>query len=145
MRFGESNILGPKYIDIYQFRRWYMVHLIFLFIIHKNEKSTRAWLVPIVSKKYKSMTCTYCIEKVQQHDLYLLYWKSIRAWLVPIVLKKTCTYCIEKVQEHDLYPVPIPLWNEYISSIWFHSNTPNSRHLFNTNCKYRYVFNSFLE
>ena len=49
MRFGESNVLGPKYIDIYEFRgvrvgRTYStVH--FLFIIQKTEK-------------------------VQEHDLY---------------------------------------------------------------------------
>ena len=48
MRFGE-NVLGPKYINIYQFWRLvgrrYMVHLIFLFIIHKNGKSTTGWLI----------------------------------------------------------------------------------------------------
>ena len=26
-------------------------------------------------------------------------------------------------------PTPISLWSEYSSSNWFHSNTPNSRHL----------------
>ena len=50
MRFSENNILGQKYIDIYQFQGLvggrYIVHLIFLFIIHKDEK------------------------KVQEHDLY---------------------------------------------------------------------------
>ena len=44
--FDENNVLGPKYIDIYQFwglaRGRYMVHPNFLFIIHKKEKSTRA-------------------------------------------------------------------------------------------------------
>ena len=30
-------------------------------------------------------------------------------------------------------PTPISLRSEYSSSNWFHSNTPNSRHLFNTN------------
>ena len=48
MRFGENNVLGPKYMDMYQFRVLAgggIVHLIFLFIIHKNEKSTRAWLI----------------------------------------------------------------------------------------------------
>ena len=44
MRFGESNVLGPKFIDIYEFRgdggRTYStVH--FLFIIQINGKSTR--------------------------------------------------------------------------------------------------------
>ena len=49
MRFGENNVLCPKYIDIYEFRgvwelgggRTYStVH--FLFIIQKHRKSTRA-------------------------------------------------------------------------------------------------------
>ena len=37
MRFDKNNVLGPKYIDIYQFRRLvggFMVHFTFLFIIH---------------------------------------------------------------------------------------------------------------
>ena len=40
MRFGENNVLGPKYIDIYEFqgvregRTYSAVH--FLFIIQKN-------------------------------------------------------------------------------------------------------------
>ena len=47
MRFDENNVLGLKYIDIYQFRGLvggggYMAHLFFLFITHKNGKSTRA-------------------------------------------------------------------------------------------------------
>ena len=47
MRFGENNVVEPKYIDVYKFRGLagrgkYMVHLIFLFIIHKNVKSIRA-------------------------------------------------------------------------------------------------------
>ena len=47
MRFGENNVICPKYIDIYTFwggrggRRGFPVH--FLFIIQKNGKSTRAW------------------------------------------------------------------------------------------------------
>ena len=47
MRFGDNNGLGPKYIDIYQFRgsagrgvTWSTLY--FLFIIHQNGKSTRA-------------------------------------------------------------------------------------------------------
>ena len=49
MRFSENNVLGPKYIDIYEFcevrwgRTYSTVH--FLFIIQKNRK-------------------------VQEHDLY---------------------------------------------------------------------------
>ena len=40
MRFGEDNVLGPKYIDIYEFRgvqggRTYSTEH-FLFIIQKN-------------------------------------------------------------------------------------------------------------
>ena len=44
MRFGENNVICPKYINIYAFRggrRGSPVH--FLFIIQKNGKSTRAW------------------------------------------------------------------------------------------------------
>ena len=41
MRFGE-NVLGPKYIDIYQFRglagERYMVHQNFLFLFTKTGK-----------------------------------------------------------------------------------------------------------
>ena len=46
MRFGENNVLGPKYMHIYQF--WGFAgwitwsNLQFFFIIHKNGKSTRA-------------------------------------------------------------------------------------------------------
>ena len=42
MRFGENNVLGPKYIDIYEFRgvregcTYSTVH--FLFIIKKTDK-----------------------------------------------------------------------------------------------------------
>ena len=60
------------------------------------------------------------------------------------IIKKT-----EKVQEHDLYLNQILhhfdliffcridnknfMKSEHSSSNWFHSNTPNSRHIFNTN------------
>ena len=53
MRFSENNVLGPKYIDIYQFWRfvggggvvtWSLLH--FFIIIHKN------------GKRIKSMTYT---------------------------------------------------------------------------------------
>ena len=46
MRFGENNVLFPKYINIYEFwgvrgRHTYStIH--FLFIIQKNGKSARA-------------------------------------------------------------------------------------------------------
>ena len=46
MRFGENNVLCPKYIDTYEFRgvwegcTYSTVH--FLFIIQRNRKSTRA-------------------------------------------------------------------------------------------------------
>ena len=46
MRFGENNVICPKYIDIYAFwgeRRGSPVH--FLFIIPKNGKSTRTWTI----------------------------------------------------------------------------------------------------
>ena len=44
MRFGEHNVLCPKYVDVYQFRwvwglggrTWSTVH--FLFILKKTEK-----------------------------------------------------------------------------------------------------------
>ena len=61
MRLGENNVLGPKYIDIYIYiyisispvrGEGYMVHLHFLFIIHKNGKSIRAW--PILKSNYTS-------------------------------------------------------------------------------------------
>ena len=46
LRFGENNVLGPKYIYIYQFRGFaegVTCHpYIIFFIIHKNGKSTRA-------------------------------------------------------------------------------------------------------
>ena len=47
MRSDENNVLGPKYIDIYQFWgvvgggvTWSTLH--FLFMIHKNIKNTGA-------------------------------------------------------------------------------------------------------
>ena len=44
MRFGENNVICPKYIDIYVFRGgWGGSPIHFLFIIQKNGKSTRAW------------------------------------------------------------------------------------------------------
>ena len=49
MRFGENNVLCPKYIDIYEFQGvWGDVHgppYIFFFFIQKNGKSTRAWRI----------------------------------------------------------------------------------------------------
>ena len=46
IRFGEKNVLGTIYIDIYQFGGWVgEVHSpphIILFIIHKNGKIIRA-------------------------------------------------------------------------------------------------------
>ena len=49
MRFGENNVLGPKYIDIYEFRG--------------------------VRGGYTYSTIIFCLllkkmEKVQEHDLY---------------------------------------------------------------------------
>ena len=49
MRFGENNVLGPKYMDIYQFRR--------------------SW------GGLKGIPYIFCLllikmEKVQEHDLY---------------------------------------------------------------------------
>ena len=40
-------------------------------------------------------------------------------------------------------PSPISLRSKYSSSNWFHSNTSNSRHIFNTNSYDKYVFNYF--
>ena len=45
MRFGENNVLGPKYIDIYEFWGVWGGHTFFVYY-SKNHK------------KYKSMTCT---------------------------------------------------------------------------------------
>ena len=47
MRFGENNVLCPKYINIYEFGRgvWGDVHnppYIFGLLLKKNRKSTRA-------------------------------------------------------------------------------------------------------
>ena len=46
MRFGENNVFGPKYIDIYEFRgvwggRTYST--VHFFYYSKKWKSTRAW------------------------------------------------------------------------------------------------------
>ena len=106
MRFGENNVLGPTYIDKYQFWGFvggggYMVHLTFFSSIHKNGKSKRAW--PIL--KFNSTS----------------FWflKNILGWIITIYLKG---------------PAAIPSWSEYSNSNWFHSNTPNLRHIFNANC-----------
>ena len=89
MRFGENNVLCPKYIDIYKFcgvRRGHTYSTIhFLFIIQKNRKSNRAW--PILKSNSTSL------------------------WFKFFFLGRS----------------------EYSSSNWFHNNTPNSRHVFNTN------------
>ena len=109
MRFSENNVLCSKYIDIYEFRRvrgWCTYSTVhFLFIIQKKA------------------------EKVQEHDLYLnqilhhFYFKiCFLGWIIKILRKGG----------HK--GAPISLRSEYSSSDWFHTNTPNSRHLFNTNC-----------
>ena len=44
VRFGENNVLGPKYINIYKFWRFvggvihYMVHITFFLLFIKTEK-----------------------------------------------------------------------------------------------------------
>ena len=51
IRFGENNVLGTIYIDIYQFLEWaeeeHGPPHIFLFIIHKNGKIIRACMTYI--------------------------------------------------------------------------------------------------
>ena len=60
IRFGENNILCPKYVDIYEF--WGVwggrtnSSVQFLFIIQKNGKSTREW--PIL----KSNSTLFCFK-----------------------------------------------------------------------------------
>ena len=74
----------------------------FLFIIHKNGKCTRAWLI-------------------QKSNSTPFWFKKILGWIIKILWKGD--------------PAPISSRSSSNSSSnWFHSNTPNSRHLFNTNC-----------
>ena len=67
-------------------------------------------------------------EKVQELDLYLNQIQHhfdlnffFLGWIIKNLQGPGC-------------PTPISLWTEYSSFNWFHSNTPTSRHLFNTNC-----------
>ena len=63
MRFGENNVLGPKYIHIYKFRGWRVAGegshgppYIFCLLFIKTEKSARAW--PILKSNSTSFWLT---------------------------------------------------------------------------------------
>ena len=66
------------------------------------------------------------IEKVQEHDPYL------NQILHHLDLKSFFLRWITKIFGKG-GPTPISLRSEFSSSNWFHSNTRNSRHVFNTN------------
>ena len=77
-------------------------------------------------------------EEVHLNFLFIIHEsrKSTKAWHI---LKSNSTFnffflgwIINFLGKEG--PTPIYLQSEYSSSNWFHSNTPNSRHLFNTNC-----------
>ena len=74
----------------------------FLFIIQKNRRSTRAW--PIVKSNCTSFWFKH----------FFLGWIIKKIW-----------------KGAQGGPTPISLRIEHSSSNWFHSNTLNSRHLFN--------------
>ena len=77
-------------------------------------------------------------KKVQEHDLYLnqILHFSLNFFFLGWIIKN-----LWKGPKGALllflYEVRIVVLN------WFHSNTPNSRHFFITNCKYKYVCNTF--
>ena len=72
----------------------------------------------IIKKNGKSTRARPILKSLQNFDL-----KKIVGWIIKILWKGA-----------QGGPTPISLQSEYISSNWFHSNTHNSRHLFNTNC-----------
>ena len=115
MRFGENNVLGPKYINIYEFggrfgRDLHIPPYIFLFIIQKNAKSTRAW--PIL--------------KLNSTPFWFNFF--FLGWIIKKLQKGA------QGAQRNRRGTPISLRIEYSSSNWFYSDTPNSRHLFNINC-----------
>ena len=68
------------------------------------------------------------MKKVQEHDLYLnriLHHFDLKHFFLGWIIKK--------LGKGGPRGAPISLRSEYGSSNWFHCNTPNSRHLFNTN------------
>ena len=71
VRFGENNVLGLKYIVIYQF--WGFAegvtcppHIIF-FIIHKNGKCTRAW--PILKSNSTSFWFKFFLPRMNNKNI----------------------------------------------------------------------------
>ena len=79
----------------------------FLFIVKKKGKSTRAW--PILNQ----ILHHFDLKKKFLGLIIKILWKG---W-----------------SQGPGSPDPISLRSEYSSSNWFHSNTPKSRYLFNTN------------
>ena len=64
-------------------------------------------------------------ENVQEHDLYfnqILYHFDLK--------KNFLRWIIKSLQKGAGGPAPISLRSEHSISHWFHTNTPNSRHLF---------------
>ena len=104
IRFLENNVLCPKYIDIYEFGGYGGMYIFHrTYFVYYSKKR----------KKYKNMT--YIKMKFYMKQFFL-------GWII-------------KIYEREAQggPSPISLQSEYSSSNWFHSNTLNSRHLFNTN------------
>ena len=70
-------------------------------------------------------------EKIQEHDLYsnqILHHFDLQTFFLGWIIK-----ILRNGVPRGPAPIPISLRSEYSSSNWFHSNTSNSRHLFNTN------------
>ena len=96
MRFGENNVLCPKYIDIYEF-----------------------WGYGGLGGNIHIPQYIFCLsfkktEKVQGHYLYL-------------------NQILHNFDLEHFFHILTSLRSEYSTSNWFHSNTLNSMHLFNTN------------
>ena len=114
MRFGENNVYVQNRLIYMNFggmgrHRWSTV-LIY-------SVCTYYGMYLFIPKK---------MEKVHEHDLYLneiLHHFAVNffslGWIIKILWKGGLA--------------PISLRSEYSSSNWFHSNSPNSRHLFNRN------------
>ena len=113
MRFCENNVLGTIYYDIYKFWRfaggitWSIFH--FLFIIHKNRKSTRpnSFRGFEVFLKVPVIIIMRFSENNVLGTIYIniyQFWGVCGGWLHG----SHFIYCLlfiktEKVQEHDLY------------------------------------------
>ena len=113
MKFCE-NVLGPKYIDIYKFRRGYgggctysTIH--FLFIIQKNRKSTRAW--PILKSNSTSFWFIFFflgwiiknLRKVAQGPLLFLYNLSIVVLIDFIAILPTPGIVLIQIVDRNMY------------------------------------------